>query len=49
MVRLHDDLLNPLEAFIAEQDDSPSRPEAVRRLLREQLVALGNLSRLSKD
>lgn len=32
-VRLHDDILAPLDKFIAEQEDAPSRPEAIRRIL----------------
>jgi hypothetical protein len=31
-VRLHSDALDRLDAWIATQDDKPSRPEALRRL-----------------
>jgi hypothetical protein len=31
-VRLQDDALERLDAWIAKQDDKPSRPEAMRRL-----------------
>ena len=41
-VRLHDDLLLPLDKFAAEQDDR-SRPEAVRRILRDWLIGNGYL------
>lgn len=36
-VRLHPDQLNQLKAWIAKQDDAPSRPEAMRRLLAKAL------------
>jgi hypothetical protein len=42
MLRLQPDLLKKLDAWIECQDDNPSRPEAVRRLMS---AALG----LSKD
>ena len=32
-VRLQPDLLAALDAFIADELDSPSRPEAIRRLV----------------
>lgn len=38
MVRVQPDLLAQLDAWISEQSEPrPSRPEAVRRLLRERL------------
>lgn len=43
VTRLHDDLLSPLDAFIASEDDAPSRPEAIRRILRNWLAAKGYL------
>lgn len=36
-VRLQPDLLAKLDAWIADQDDAPSRPEAVRRILTNSL------------
>jgi uncharacterized short protein YbdD (DUF466 family) len=36
-VRLHPDQLHQLKAWIAKQDDAPSRPEAMRRLLAKAL------------
>ena len=37
-VRLHADLLGPLEAWIADQPEpKPSRPEAIRGILRSHL------------
>jgi len=36
-VRLHDDALDRLDTWIAKQDDAPSRPEAIRRLLAKAL------------
>jgi hypothetical protein len=33
MVRVQPDLLEKLEAWRANQDDQPSRPEAIRRLV----------------
>jgi hypothetical protein len=36
-VRLHPDQLNQLKAWIAKQDDAPSRPQATRRLLAKAL------------
>jgi hypothetical protein len=37
MVRLLPALLKPLDAWIAGQGDSPSRPEAIRRILAKHL------------
>jgi uncharacterized protein YidB (DUF937 family) len=38
MVRFHQGgLLEQLDAWIAKQDDAPSRPEAIRRLLAKAL------------
>lgn len=42
--RLPRDILDALDAFISEQPDSPSRPGAVRRLLRDHLIGLGFLA-----
>ncbi|MEY9629059.1 hypothetical protein [Sinorhizobium fredii] len=42
-VRLHDDLLSPLDKFCGEEADRPSRPEAIRRILRDWLVSHGYL------
>lgn len=39
MVRLPRDLLEALDAYRRRQDDLPTRPEAVRRILTEQLKA----------
>ena len=40
-LRVPPSLLDGIDAFIAEQPDGPSRPEAIRRLLRDVLLALG--------
>lgn len=41
-VRLQPDLLSDLDAFIAEQPEPrPSRPDAIRRLLSDALIAMG--------
>jgi metal-responsive CopG/Arc/MetJ family transcriptional regulator len=37
MVRVQPDLLEKLEAWRAYQDDRPSRPEAIRRLVEQAL------------
>ncbi|MGQ3214796.1 ribbon-helix-helix domain-containing protein [Shinella sp.] len=37
-VRLHDDLLSTIDDFVASQPDAPSRSEAIRRILRENLI-----------
>jgi hypothetical protein len=37
MVRLHEPQLSNLDAWIAAQEDEPSRPEAIRRLLDDAL------------
>jgi len=42
-MRLHPDLLSALDAFIADEPDTPSRPEAARRLLADSLIGLGLL------
>lgn len=43
MTRMQPPLLAALDAFIADEADPPSRPEAVRRLLTESLTGLGYL------
>ena len=43
LVRIQEDLLNDLDAFIDDEDDKPSRPEAMRRILRDWLVSHGYL------
>ena len=35
--------IDAIDAFSADQHDTPSRPEAIRRLLRDALVGLGYL------
>jgi hypothetical protein len=42
-VRLLPPLLSALDSFIATEDDSPSRPEAIRRLLDDDMKRLGHL------
>jgi hypothetical protein len=37
VTRLHPPQLEQLDAWIAKQDDKPSRPEAIRRLLAKAL------------
>lgn len=37
MLRLHPPLLTDLDVWIVGQDDSPSRPEAIRRLIEQAL------------
>jgi Ribbon-helix-helix protein, copG family len=37
-VRLHEAELKALDAFALSQDGKPSRPEAIRRILRERLI-----------
>jgi hypothetical protein len=39
MLRLHEPQLSKLDAWIADQGDHPSRPEAIRRLLEHALGA----------
>jgi hypothetical protein len=43
MTRLQDDLLVPLDKFIEGEADKPSRPEAIRRILRDWLIGNGYL------
>jgi hypothetical protein len=40
MLRVHPPMLTNLDDWIAQQDDAPSRPEAIRRLV-EQALATG--------
>ena len=47
-IRLHKPLLTALDAWIADQESSPSRPEAIRRVL-EQALPTASLSRLAKS
>lgn len=42
-VRAPRDILDGLDAFAADQADAPSRPEAIRRILRDALIGLGYL------
>jgi hypothetical protein len=37
MLRLHPPLLTNLDGWIESQDDNPSRPEAIRRVLEQSL------------
>lgn len=37
-VRLQDDLLTTIDEFVASEPDSPSRSEAIRRILRADLL-----------
>ena len=39
MLRVHPPLLTNLDDWIARQDNSPSRPEAIRRLVEKGLTA----------
>jgi hypothetical protein len=39
VTRMHPPQLEQLDAWIARQDDAPSRPEAIRRLLERGLAA----------
>jgi len=49
-VRLHAPQIAQLDAWIAKQDDAPSRPEAIRRLVEMGLTsdANGKLRRTAK-
>ena len=40
-VRLQPDDLAALDSWVATQEDEPARPEAIRRLMRHALAALG--------
>lgn len=42
-VRLHDDLLLPLDQWIATQPEPPTRPEALRRMVADWLRERGYL------
>ena len=42
-LRVPPDLLAPLDAFASGEPDGPTRPEAIRRLLRDALTGLGYL------
>jgi hypothetical protein len=39
MLRVHPPMLTNLDDWIAQQDDAPSRPEAIRRLVEQALAA----------
>jgi hypothetical protein len=47
-IRLHKPLLTALDAWIADQESSPSRPEAIRRVL-EQALPTASLSGPAKS
>lgn len=40
-VRLHDPELSAIDAWRAEQDPEPTRPEAIRYALRDWLIGMG--------
>ncbi len=42
-LRVPPELLRGLDAFVVDQLDTPSRPEAIRRLLRDAMIGLGYL------
>jgi hypothetical protein len=48
-VRLQPDLLAALDAFIADELDSPSRPEAIRRLVADHPAMQSYLSGKAED
>src|SRR4029077_19430889 len=48
MLRLHAALLDRLDAWIGAQGDSPSRPEAIRRLVETALAGTPTSSQRSK-
>jgi hypothetical protein len=41
MVRLQPSLLTRLDAWVGRQEDEPSRPEAIRRLIERGLAGSG--------
>ena len=41
--RIDRPVLDALDAFAADQDDAPKRPEAIRRILRDWLIGHGYL------
>jgi hypothetical protein len=43
LLRLHQPQLDALDAWIEHQDDSPSRPEAIRRLIEQALAPATSL------
>jgi len=43
MLRLAADDLSGLDKFSADQADSPGRPEAIRRIIRDWLISHGYL------
>ena len=50
VVRMHDPMLDAIDAFAADQSEpTPSRPEAVRRVLTEYLRAMGYLRLPQED
>ena len=48
LVRLHDDALKSLDGWVANQSDTPSRPEAIRRLVEMALAATQPASPISR-
>ncbi len=48
MVRLHAPVLPALDAYLSALPDTPSRPEAIRRILTEALSAKGYLAEPDK-
>lgn len=42
-LRLYPDMEEAIDRFIAEEPDAPTRPEALRRILRDWLIGHGYL------
>lgn len=43
-LRMHREMIDAVEAFRREQDVIPSRPEAIRRIIRDWLIGHGYLA-----
>jgi hypothetical protein len=41
LTRLQPDLIACLDAFIASEGDNPSKPEAIRRILKDWFISRG--------
>lgn len=47
-IRIERSVINAIDVFTSEQSDSPTRPEAIRRLLTDKLIGLGLLDETTK-
>ncbi|MGJ8547516.1 MAG: ribbon-helix-helix protein, CopG family [Sulfitobacter sp.] len=43
MLRIHNDLVEKIDAFRREEDDLPTRPEMIRRMIKDWIAEKENM------